>query len=348
MTNIRDVAKEAGVSVATASRALNNHDNVTAETRKKILVAAKKLQYVPHSGARSLTRRKTDTIGVILPDLFGEFFSETIRGIDLVAHRSGKHLLLGNMHGSSHETANAIRALRGRVDGLLLMPPDTSIEALTDNLDPAMPTVMLNFEADTLGLPYVAVENYAGARAITEFLIDSGRRQLVHIAGPKHNRDAHDRLQGFRDAVRDKLGERDPVVLPGDYSEAAGCEAARLLVAGQVPADAIFAANDVMAVGCMAVLREAGLQIGNEIAIAGFDDIPLARHVFPGLTTMRSNIASLGSTAAMLLLRMLRGETLEAKDSTVLTPSLVVRASTGRPVPELPKYLGVNTLTSEQ
>src|SRR3990167_4638120 len=114
MATLRDVAREAGVSVATASRAINGLGNVTAPTRAAVMAAVKKLNFVPHSGARSLTRRKTDTVGVILPDLFGEFFSEIIRGIDLVAHESGMHLLLGNMHGSTHETAAAIAAMRGR------------------------------------------------------------------------------------------------------------------------------------------------------------------------------------------------------------------------------------------
>ena len=164
MVTIRDVAREAGVSVATASRALNGKTNVTKPTREKIEAAAKALNFVPHSGARSLTNRQTDTIGVILPDLFGEFFSEIIRGIDLIAHRAGKHLLLGNMHGSAHETTSAIRAMRGRVDGMLLMPPDSTPEVLSDVLLSAIPTVLLNAGAVTGDIPFVAVDNYAGAR----------------------------------------------------------------------------------------------------------------------------------------------------------------------------------------
>lgn len=328
MVTIRDVAKEAGVSVATVSRALNGHTNVTKETREAIEAAAKALNFVPHSGARSLTIRQTDTIGVILPDLFGEFFSEIIRGIDMIAHGAGKHLLLGNMHGSSHETTSAIRAMRGRVDGLLLMPPDSTAELLTDHLDPGMPTVLLNAQAGGSDVPFVAVDNYHGARAITEHLIDCGRRRIVHIAGPKHNRDARERLRGFTDAMREKAGETQPVVLPGDFTEGAGREAARLLLAGQVPADAVFASNDVMAVGLISVLDEAGVAIGRDMLVAGFDDIPLARHITPRLTTMQSNMAQLGSTAAMLLLRMLRGEQLGMAHGVVLSPSLAGREST--------------------
>ncbi|MGV2497101.1 LacI family DNA-binding transcriptional regulator [Pelagerythrobacter aerophilus] len=333
MVTIRDVAREAGVSIATVSRALNGHSNVTKATREAIEAAAKTLNFVPHSGARSLTNRQTDTIGVILPDLFGEFFSEVIRGIDKIAHGAGKHLLLGNMHGSSHETTSAIRSMRGRVDGLLLMPPDSTAELLSDHLDANMPTVLLNAQAEGRDVPFVAVDNYHGARTITEHLIARGRKRIIHIAGPKHNRDARERLRGFADAMREGLGEKHPVVLPGDFTETAGQEAARLLLAGQVPADAVFASNDVMAVGLMSVLDEAGVAVGAETLVAGFDDIPLARHVSPKLTTMQSNMAQLGSTAAMLLLRMLRGEELGSEHGVVLSPRLAERGSTGRASP---------------
>ena len=328
MATLRDVAREAGVSVATASRAINGLGNVTAPTRAAVMAAVKKLNFVPHSGARSLTRRKTDTVGVILPDLFGEFFSEIIRGIDLVAHESGMHLLLGNMHGSTHETAAAIAAMRGRVDGLLVMPPDLKPELLADYLDPALPTVLLNYDAGPLDLPFVAVDNYRGAYAMTEALLTAGARQVVHIAGPKHNRDARDRQRGFVDAMAKIAKERNPVILPGDFSEESGEKAARLLVEGQLPADAVFAANDQMAVGLIAELARAGVSVPGDVMVAGFDDIPLARHLSPGLTTMQVNIDRLGSTGMMLLLRLLRGDALGAASATILNPNLIARGTT--------------------
>ena len=328
MATLRDVAREAGVSVATASRAINGLGNVTAPTRAAVMAAVKKLNFVPHSGARSLTRRKTDTVGVILPDLFGEFFSEIIRGIDLVAHESGMHLLLGNMHGSTHETAAAIAAMRGRVDGLLVMPPDLKPELLADYLDPALPTVLLNYDAGPLDLPFVAVDNYRGAYAMTEALLTAGARQVVHIAGPKHNRDARDRQRGFVEAMAKIAGERSPVILPGDFSEESGEKAARLFVEGQLPADAVFAANDQMAVGLIAELARAGVSVPGDVMVAGFDDIPLARHLSPGLTTMQVNIDRLGSTGMMLLLRLLRGDALGAASATILNPNLIARGTT--------------------
>lgn len=331
MATLRDVAREAGVSVATASRAINGHSNVTDPTREAVLAAVKKLSFVPHSGARSLTRKRTDTIGVILPDLFGEFFSEIIRGIDLIAHQTGLHLLLGNMHGSVHETATAIAAMRGRVDGMLVMPPDIAPDRLAEYLDPTLPTVLLNYEASSLGLPFVAVDNHRGAHAMTRALIDRGAERIVHIAGPRHNRDARERQRGFLDAMAGTGKSDFAVILPGDFTEKSGLDAARLMIRGQMRADAIFAANDQMAVGCIAELSAAGIRIPHDMMVAGFDDIPLARHIAPPLTTMQVQIDQLGSTAAMLLLRMLRGEPLDAAAGITLTPQLAARGTTLRP-----------------
>ena len=145
---IRDVARRADVSVASASRALNNHSNVTPATRDRVLAAARALDYVPHLGARSLSRGRSNMIGVVLPDLFGEFFSEIIRGIDYAAHRRGLQLLLTNMHGSTEETEAAIRAMRGRVDGLLVMSPQVDADFLGRSLPKGLPAIVMNAAAD--------------------------------------------------------------------------------------------------------------------------------------------------------------------------------------------------------
>ena len=185
MVTIRQVAKEAGVSVATASRALNGLSNVTKPTRAKIEAVAERLNYIPHSGARNLTKRRTDTIGVILPDLFGEFFSEVIRGIDRAVHSQGKTLLLGSMHGSQQETLQAIKAMRGRVDGLIVMPPNSVAETLHTEAFGAFPLVLLNAVPAKGKIPSVSVDSKAGARLATKHLIERGARKIVHIALPE-------------------------------------------------------------------------------------------------------------------------------------------------------------------
>lgn len=330
MATIREVAKVAGVSVATASRALNGLANVTAATREKIEAAAAKLDYVPHSGARSLTRQRTDTIGVILPDLFGEFFSEIIRGIDKVVHGAGKNLLLGNMHGSPEETVQAIRAMRGRVDGLLVMPPNSSAETIEGAGRLGMPSVMLNARPNERGAPYVTVDNYAGARLVTEHLIERGARRIAHIAGPVTNRDAAERQRGFRDVMRERLGEANPAILPGNFKEDAGRRAARHMIEQGMPYDAVFAGNDVMAVDLMSELADTGVAIGRDLLVAGFDDIPLARYVSPRLTTAHSDITRLGSLGAQILLRLLEGDELGEEGELTIAPTLAIRGSTQR------------------
>jgi len=326
MVTIREVARAAGVSVATASRALNGLASVTRETRARIEAAAAELDYVPHSGARSLTRRRTDTIGVILPDLYGEFFSEIIRGIDQIVHGAAKHLLLANMHGDAEETALAIRAMRGRVDGLLVMPPHSSAETVAGKLANELPTVLLGARPQDDATPFVAVDNYAGARLATEHLVERGARQLVHIAGPAHNHDAAERERAFRDVVRERLGVSDPIVIPGDFREDGGRDAARTVVADNIACDAVFAANDLMAVEFMAAMREVGVAVGTELMVAGFDDIPLARYVMPQLTTVHSDILRVGQAAAELVLRLL-DEAEDAPKGLIIAPTLAVRAS---------------------
>lgn len=329
MVTIRDVAREAGVSVASASRALNDHQNVTPETRGLVHEAARRLRYIPHEGARSLTRRRSDVIGVVLPDLFSEYFSELVRGIDRVAHASGLQLLLSNMHGSPHETASAIRTMRGRVDGLLVMPPEGDGSYLHDALPPGLAAVLVNHD-ETLGeASAVGVDNHGGAQTITEHLVERGYRRIAHIAGPRHNRDARERQRGFTDAIAATLGERGPVIVPGDFTEAGGAEAARLLIAGKVPFDAVFCANDMMAMGCMSVMIDAGLTIPDDVGVAGFDDIPLAHYATPPLTTMKVHIAEIGERAMTGLLARMRG-TDDLPVLQILTPELVARASTAR------------------
>lgn len=332
MVTIREVAKAAGVSVATASRALNGLDIVTRPTREKIEEAASRLNYVPHSGARSLTRRTTDTIGLILPDLYGEFFSEVIRGVDTVVKAAGKHLLLSNMHGDPAEMIRAVRAMRGRVDALLLMPPNSTDETIDASVGGDIPVVLLNARAERGALPFVAVDNCLGARLVTEHLIDRGARALVHLAGPADNFDARERERGFRDVVRERLGESEPLIIAGDFRDGAGQVAARRLLADGVRFDAVFAANDLMAVDLMTELGEAGLAAGRDVLVAGFDDIPLARFVTPRLTTVHSDINRLGAAATQMVLRLARGEDLSAADGIVITPTLAARPSTAGPL----------------
>ncbi|WP_203321819.1 LacI family DNA-binding transcriptional regulator [Pseudoxanthomonas beigongshangi] len=324
---IKDVAREAKVSVATVSRALNGHDNVAETVRRHVVETADRLRYQPHAAARSLSSRRTQTIGVVLPDLYGEFFSELIRGIDQVARARRQHLLVSSYHGHPEEQGEALRAMRGRVDGLLVLSPYADRPGfLTDNLPSALPVVLINTQLDGAPYPVLSIDNYGGARAMTEHLLQAGHRRIAFIGGPDDNFDARERLRGYRDAI---AGKGEAWELPGDFSEATGYEAGKQIVSSKQRPDAVFAANDMMALGCLYALNEAGVNVPDEIALAGFDDIPLARFVHPPLTTMRVSIAELGGHAMTRLLDGIDAENSMSNEAQTLVPDLIVRESSG-------------------
>lgn len=326
---IKDVARRANVSVATVSRALNGHENVADAVRARVLAVVRELRYSPHHAARSLSSRRTNTVGVILPDLYGEFFSELMRGIDLVAREHGLHLLVSSYHGNPQEQGEALGAMRGRVDGLLLLSPyAVDASPLTDHLGRAQPVVLINSALPELEAPSLTVDNRTAAAEMVRHLAATGRRRIAFIGGPADNFDARDRLRGYRQALAEAVPGASPWVVQGDFSEASGHRAAGELLGAPQPPDAVFAANDMMALGFMFACQQAGVDVPGQIAVAGFDDIPLARYTNPSLTTMRVDIAGLGAQAMRMLLRRLGGDGREAVASESLSARLIAREST--------------------
>jgi LacI family transcriptional regulator len=320
---IRDVARRAQVSVASVSRALNGLDNVSEETRAKVAEAARELGYVPHAGARSLSLARTNAIGVVLPALHGEFFSEFVRGMDEVASARGYLLLLSNLNADTQGGTAVLRAMRGRVDGLLLMAPHVDDQELVDALPSGLPTLLINTRAPSAERAGIHLDNAAGARAVADHFLALGRRRIVHIAGPQGNIDAQERAEAFVERI---AGEPDAMVevMQGDFFEESGARAVETLLARGAEFDAIFAANDNMAIGALEALRRADLDVPGDVAVAGFDDIPLAAHI--GITTVRVRIAELGQRAAERLLEMLGGA--EGGGDELHEPELVIRGTT--------------------
>lgn len=369
---IKDVARAAGVSVATVSRAMNGHSNVLPDTRERILAAAKALRFTPSGAARSLIMRRTETVGALLPDLHGEYFSELIRGIDQAARARGLHLLVSSSHGDAEEAAAALRAMAGRVDGVLIMAPQAGDAPLLEHLAPRLPTVLLNSpelaegaarnDGAPLRLPSFTIDNVDGGRAMTAHLAAQGRRRIAFIGGPAGNHEARARCQGYREALAALPQPQAPIEFDGDFSEAAGQAVGRHIAA--MPAarrpDAVFAANDMMAIGCLVALAEAGIAVPGEVALGGFDDIPIARYVTPPLSTVHVPIAELGAAALAALADAVEAGADEAGDDAdaatatgtgasgttgvspprppaprrVLPVTLVARRSSGDPAPD--------------
>ncbi len=327
---IKDVARAAGVSIATASRALNRTDLVAARTRDRVREVAVRLHYTPHGGARSLITNRTHTIGVLLPDLYGEFFSEVMRGIDQTAHREGYQCIVSSARHSGPTLEAALRAMRGRVDGLVLMSPEFTGELSRRTLPTGFPVVLLNCPPSETPHDSLNIENYEGAYSMVRHLAALGHRRIAIVTGAADNFDSAERLRGYRAALGDAgLTSPPELVVPGDFSEAAGEAAARQLLLLAEPPTAIFAANDGMAIGALSALREAGLRVPEEIALGGFDDIPMARYVDPALTSVHVDISALGERATAALLSVLRHPGRREFTRETAATRLVVRRSCG-------------------
>jgi LacI family transcriptional regulator len=330
---IRDVAREAQVSVATVSRVLNESGPVSAERRERVHEVAGRLRYSPSGAARSLIMSRTSTLGVLLPDLYGEFFSEVIRGIDQTAQRHGYHLFVSSSHNDKVEIEAALRAMRGRVDGVLLMSPDIDAQALATNLPESLPVVLLNCAVHGSAYDSLNIDNFGGARAMVAHLLELGHRELAVITGADRNYDARERLRGYRSALRSAGVEgRADWELPGDFTESAGYDAVRRLLAQSPRGDrpsVVFATNDSMAIGAMSALRDFGVAVPEEMAVAGFDDIPIARYMSPALSTVHVGISELGERATRRLLEAVAGENQHERRQETLPTTLVVRSSCG-------------------
>lgn len=322
---IRDVARQAQLSVASVSRALNGHKSVRPETRARIVAVANQLGYVPHAGARSLSMARSNAIGVVLPDLHGEFFSEIVRGMDREATRNGLQLLLSNMHPDPVQAAQVLRAMHGRVDGLLIMCPQMQSDEWVASLPRGLPTIFLNAAGAIPGRPSLQIDNRAGAAVIARHFAELGRRSIVHIAGPERNGDARERRVGFEAAMAQHAPDARIMVLFGDFKEESGRAAAEQILARGIEVDAVFAANDMMAVGCLQALSAAGVRVPEDVAVAGFDDVPIARYL--DLTTARIGIADMGARAVVRLIEWIAGTSQDAAIE-MYTPELVVRGTT--------------------
>lgn len=336
MVTIKDVAREAGVSVATVSRVLNGSGPVSEQTGQRIREVAGRLRYVPHGGARSLITRKTQTLGVLLPDLYGEFFSEVIRGMDETAQQRGFHLLITRGCADKHGIATAIRAMRGRVDGVVAMSPDLDADSLLD-IPANLPVVLLCSLPRGHALDSLTIDNRRGARDMVRHLLALGHRRIAIIKGAPRNHDASERLRGYRDALREAGIASDRSLEPeGGFTEAGGYAAALRLVNVKPRPTAVFAANDSMAIGALSALRESGLRVPEDMAVTGFDDIPLARYMDTPLSTVSVPIRALGARAVEILLHGITHKNSHSRTRERIATQLVIRRSCGATPTERP------------
>jgi LacI family transcriptional regulator len=297
---IKHVAKHAGVSVATASRAINGIGRISEETKERILKSAQELNYVPHIGARSLITKRTGLIGVLLPDLYGEFFSEIVRGIDGAAQLGGYNILLASYHNDIKEIKTTIATLRGRVDGIVAMFPfSTNDDELSATLN--APLVKISNQAEGNKIPSIAIDNFEGAKIATSHLINIGCKKIAHLSGPITNLEAVDRLRGYNETMRN--ANLEAIIFQGDFGENCAFKLAPI-IAKQIKCheiDGVFAGNDMMAVGLINGLKQVGINIPEDVAIMGFDNIPIATYISPSLSSVGVDMSALGKRAVEIL-----------------------------------------------
>jgi LacI family transcriptional regulator len=332
---LEEVGKLAGVSRSTVSRVVNGHPSVRDEVRERVWQVIRETGYQPHAAARSLASRRSQVIGVIIPEavstLFVDpFFALLLRGITEACNAHSYQLMLSLFDAPADQGGTYRRILRSsHLDGVIVASTHMDDPIFPKLLQDSIPFVLVGRHPD-LRVNYVDVDNVGGARMAVEHLIRLGHQRIGTITGPLSMSHGEDRLAGYRHGLRAHgIGVNGDLVVEGDYTERGGYTGAKQLLAASPTA--IFVASDVMAIGALKALREAGRRVPADVALVGFDDVSIASAVVPALTTVRQPIERLGPTAAELLLSLLaEGPDRQASAQRVILPTeLVVRDSCG-------------------
>lgn len=340
---LKDIAEKVGLSVTTVSRALGGHKDVAAETQSYVQAVAAELGYAPNLVARRLQKQRTDMLGFIMPT-FGPrfsdpFFSEFIAGIgnEAAVHEYDLVVSTHAPNGEDERKAYERAARGGWVDGLIVVRTrenDARIQLLCQH---NFPFVAFGRTDDDLVFPYVDEDSAAGMRLLVQHFIDLGHRRIGFIRPPDGLMFSRYRLQGYNETMRDNgLIPQPEWIVESDMTQRGGAEAADQLLALEARPTAIIGGNDLMAIGAINRLQQRGLQVGQDIAVGGFDDIPLAAYVNPALTTIHQPIYDIGRKTCVMLIDIINGR-LPSNTHVLLTPTLVVRDSSGRGLPPGPE-----------
>lgn len=324
---IADVARHADVSIATVSRVLNGTVPVQVEKAERVRMAMEELQFVPRHAARVLASRRTNTIGLLLPEISGAFFSPMLKGIEAGAHEAGYDLLI---HSTQQVEATRSRLGEHNTDGLLVFTNSLSARELQRLHSFNFPTVLLHqTPPDSLNIPVITIENKYGAEMLTNHLIEvHDRRRIVFLRGPAGHEDSDWRERGYREALEAHNIKFEPdLIASGGFDDEEAFVAIQQLLLDGLDFDAVFAGDDDAALGVMRAVKATGRLIPRDVAVVGFDDVPFSRYISPALTTVRAPIEEVGREAVRQLVRQLNGE--GAEPLTLMRTELVIRESCG-------------------
>jgi LacI family transcriptional regulator len=325
-----DVAQRAGVSQATVSHILNNSHaiSIPEETRQRVQSAMAEIGYIPDRAARSLRTSKSYTLAAIIPDITNPFYPTFVRGIQDITKGNEYDLVIYNTDGVLKEEQHSLTSVKqNRVDGLIVVPFHLTEEEL---LGANIPVVQLiQKPTEPLLLDSIFIDNVAAARMVVAHLIERGHTRIGMIAGEENTPPRQKRILGYQQAIAQHHLPLDEILIRGgDFTEMGGYETMQELLKLTPPVTAVFAANDLMAMGALCAIREAGLRVPQDIAVAGLDDIPAAHLVEPPLTTITQFQQDIGRRAAEMLFERLNGSEIGAPRAVEMPFSLIVREST--------------------
>lgn len=331
MATIKDVAKEAGVSVATVSRVLNNSPKASKNSIDVVSAAMKKLGYRPNATARALVSKSSSTIGVLVSDVSDPFFGVMLKSIDRIAHQNDKHILVGNGYHDAESERRVIELLiNSRCDALVIHSKGLTDEELIAYAREVKGLVLINRTIPEIAERCISLDNYRGAYLATEHLIKQGHSKIACISSTHQIDDAEERIKGYREALKDNGIELHSSYI--EYCEPnseGGEQAMTTLLSKSLDMTAVVAYNDYIAAGALSITQENSISVPDQLSIVGFDDGLIARYVYPQLTTVRYPIAMMAEKAAELALALAHDDQ-SNQDSICYTPTLVRRDSVTR------------------
>ena len=330
---IVDVAREAGVSYSTVSRVVNNFKYIKPETRDRVEAAMDKLGYVANLNARSLAGGRSHVVGMLIYELDTSYHVEIVRGVDAEITTSEYDLMLSTTHKRKRRESTYVTQLtQGLVDGLLLVLPRNLEGYLEDLVRQRVPYVLIDHPGIDNKSNTITVTNWQGAYDATQYLIELGHCRIGFVTGFIEVASAQDRLAGYQTAIRDNGLFVDPeLICKGDFLEDSGYEAAKKFLSLTKPPTAIFASSDVSAFGAMRAIDEAGYRVPQDISVVGFDDVPEASYLRPGLTTVRQPLREMGELATRILVARIE-DPLLPPEQVELPTRLIIRDTCQSPV----------------
>lgn len=328
MATIYDVSQQAGVSLATVSRVINNNSNVSEKTRQKVLAAMAALDYRPNTIAQSLASSCSNSVGVLVSQLDGPYYGPMMAEIEAALRAQNKHVIIAVGHSEAAMEQESVAFLVSRgCDALILDVEAVSDEYLVQLSKGPVPIVLINRYIAAIEPNCIYLDNELGGYLATRHLVEQGHRSIAYISGPKNKHDANERLIGHQKALAEGGLVFDPALcVEGDYKEEGGEAGMLTLLATGKAFTALVCANDQMASGAIAACLERGLQIPADLSVVGYDNVPFAKYIAPKLTTVNNPIHEMGKMAAFWVLKQVYQAT-DTKVNSVFVPELVVRGS---------------------